>query len=373
MTAAPVLFNELAAQGGQRIGEVILNVPATLNSLTLEMVELMLDQLARWRDDEGLVAVVIRGSGEKAFCAGGDVQALYKSAIANPGGPCVDAENFFAREYRLDYSIHTYPKPLIGWGHGIVMGGGMGVFSGCKHRVVTERTRIAMPEVGIALFPDVGGSYFLNRMPGHSGAFLALTGASINAADCLYGGLADHFITNEHYDTVLAALQVAEWRPGDNAANHDRCGQVLASIAAECAEHLPAGNLEANMGEIEVLFRDPEPLAVIKAILAIDSSHDWMNKARDGLAYGSPLNSLLIYQQLLRTRGKSLAEVFQAELVLVTNIARFREFAEGVRALLIDKDRKPDWTYKTQAEVPAEVIESFFQAPWAENPLSDLS
>ncbi|HEY8386280.1 MAG TPA: enoyl-CoA hydratase/isomerase family protein [Porticoccaceae bacterium] len=370
---APVLFNELKARDGLRIGEVILNIPATLNSLTLEMVELMLERLDQWERDDGLVAVVIRGSGEKAFCAGGDVQALYRSATANPGGPCPEAETFFAREYRLDYRIHTYPKPLICWGHGIVMGGGMGIFSGCDHRIVTERTRIAMPEVGIALFPDVGGSYFLNRMPGHTGAFLALTGASINAADCLYASLADHFITHEHYDAVLEALQVAQWQPADNAANNDRCKQLLAAIAAECSEQLPAGNLEANRAEIEALFSNEDPHAVIAAILAIDSQQEWMNKARDGLAYGSPLSSLLIYRQLVSTRGMSLADVFRSELILATNSIRFPEFAEGVRALLIDKDRKPDWAYKSQAEVPEDVIESFFRQPWPENPLSDLS
>ena len=376
MTAAPVLFNELSAQGGQRIGEIILNIPATLNSLTLEMVELMLARLDKWEADDGLVAIVIRGSGDKAFCAGGDVQALYRSAIANPGGPCAEAETFFAREYRLDYRLHVSPKPLICWGHGIVMGGGMGIFSACGQRVVTERTRIAMPEVGIALFPDVGGSYFLNRMPGHSGAFLALTGASINAADCLYAGLADHFISHEHYDTVVSALQVASWQPGDstanNTANNERCTQVLAAVAAECRELLPEGNLQAHMDEIESLFASEGPHDVIAAILAVDSSQVWMNKARDGLAYGSPLSALLIYRQLVRSRGLSLAEVFRAELVLATNMVRFREFGEGVRALLIDKDRNPDWTYKTHAEVPDEVIESFFQPPWPQSPLQDL-
>lgn len=369
---APVLFTELAGRNGQRIGEITLNVPATLNSLTLEMVELMLDKLEAWKGDDGLVAIVIRGSGEKAFCAGGDVQALYRSATANPGGPCTDAETFFTREYRLDHALHVYPKPLVCWGHGIVMGGGMGVFSGCKHRVVTEKTRIAMPEVSIALFPDVGGSYFLNRMPGHSGAFLALTGASINAGDCLFGSLGDYFILNEHYGMVLEALQVAQWQESDNAANQARCRQVLESIAAECSEQLPVGNVEANMAQIDALFVDESPLAVIDAILGIDSDHEWMNKARDGLAYGSPLNSLLIYRQLQQSKGKTLAEVFQSEIVLATNIVRYPEFTEGVRALLIDKDRKPDWRYKTQAEVPADVIDSFFRAPWPQNPLNDL-
>ncbi|MAT52595.1 MAG: enoyl-CoA hydratase [Porticoccaceae bacterium] len=368
---APVLFDELATDTGQRLGQITLNVPKTLNSLTLEMVELTLDQLARWRDDEGLVAILIRGSGEKAFCAGGDVQALYKSATDNPGGPCPDAEQFFAREYRLDYTLHTYPKPLIGWGHGIVMGGGMGVFSGCRHKVVTEKTRIAMPEVTIALFPDVGGSYFLNNLPGHSGYFLALTGASINAADCLFTGLGDYFIVNDQYDAVVSALKAAPWQSGD-AENHRVVGSVLKDAAAGSADALPEGNVEANMAEIEALFANPDAHAVINAILELNSDHDWMNRARDGLSHGSPLNSLLIYRQLQLCKGKSLADVFRAELVLATNIVRFQEFAEGVRALLIDKDRSPDWTYKTHADVPDDVLESFFKAPWSENPLNDL-
>ena len=159
-----VLFEELTAASG-KVGRVTLNIEATLNSLTLEMVDLLQAQLDAWADDDAIAAIFIEGAGEKAFCAGGDVQALHASSVGTPGGPCEYAETFFTREYRLDYTLHTYAKPIICWGHGIVMGGGLGVMAACSHRVVTERTRIAMPEVTIALFPDVGGSWFLNHMP----------------------------------------------------------------------------------------------------------------------------------------------------------------------------------------------------------------
>ena len=170
MSDTPITFEELPANAGH-IGRVTLNVPGTLNSLTLEMVDLLQAQLDKWRDDERIAAVFIEGSGDKAFCAGGDVQALHRSAVETPGGPCEYAEDFFTREYRMNYTLHTYPKPLVCWGHGIVMGGGLGVMAGCSHRVVTETTRIAMPEVTIALFPDVGGSWFLNHMPGSTACF----------------------------------------------------------------------------------------------------------------------------------------------------------------------------------------------------------
>jgi enoyl-CoA hydratase/carnithine racemase len=199
---AAIEFEVLGAATGQ-VGRATLNVEATLNSLTLDMVDLLQAQLDNWAQDDSIAAVFVDAAGEKAFCAGGDVQALHASAVATPGGPCEYAEDFFTREYRMNYSLHTYPKPLICWGHGIVMGGGLGVMAGCSHRIVTERTRIAMPEVTIALFPDVGGSWFLNHAPGSSGEFLALTGASINAADAIYIGLADRFIASEHKDAVL--------------------------------------------------------------------------------------------------------------------------------------------------------------------------
>ncbi|WP_439105669.1 enoyl-CoA hydratase/isomerase family protein [Congregibacter sp.] len=366
-----VLVREESAAAG-KLGRLTLNSPETLNSLTLEMVDLIQGALDEWRDDPAIAAIVIDGSGEKAFCAGGDVHALHASSSATPGGPCEYAETFFAREYRMNYNLHTYPKPILCWGHGIVMGGGLGVMAGCSHRVVTEATRIAMPEVNIALFPDVGGSWFLNHMPGASGRFLALTAASVNAADALFCGLADRFIAAEQKDAVLAALLAVNWGR-DSAANHSLMRHALRTFSeAEGAAELPKAQVEPHLESINALCDGDDIHDVIDRITGIETEDRWLTKARDGLVYGSKLAAQWIDRQLFETRHSSLREVFQQELQLGTNIMRHPEFAEGVRALLIDKDRKPDWSYAESRAVPAELVDQFFTAPWPENPLVDL-
>lgn len=371
MSESAVLVSELPAAAG-KIGRITLNVAATLNSLTLEMVDLLQAQLDAWRDDADIAAVFIEGAGEKAFCAGGDVQALHASAVSRPGGPCDYAETFFAREYRMNYSLHTYPKPLICWGHGIVMGGGLGVLAGCSHRIVTERTRIAMPEVSIALFPDVGGSWFLNHMPGNAGEFLALTGASINATDAIYTGIADRFIGSEHKQAVLDALCKQSWA-ASNQDNDATVRGVLRPFAEQCIGTWPAGQVEPHMASINALCDGDNVHQIIDNITALETEDPWLAKARDGLAHGSMLAACWIHQQLWETRHASLAEVFQAEIQLGTNIIRHPEFAEGVRALLIDKDRNPSWSYAASRDIPGAVLDSFFNAPWDQNPLADLS
>lgn len=366
MTEAVVLFEELAAAGGKKIGRATLNVPKSLNSLTTEMVELMLEKFNQWAEDDSIVCLFIDGSGEKAFCAGGDVQALHASAVATPGGPCLDGENFFAREYRLDYMIHVYSKPVVVWGDGIVMGGGLGIFAGGSHRIVTETSRFAMPEVTIGLFPDVGGSYFLNRMPGKAGRFLALTGASFNAADAVYTGIASAFISRERYKDVLSALIDAA--PSDN----DTMDKVLEGFIAESAEVCPVGNVQPHQEVINQLCAAEDIADVVSAFARFETEDKWVSKAKKSLAHGSPLSVLLIDEQLNRTRGLELADVFRSELVLATNIIRYPEFAEGVRALLIDKDQSPKWQFPDIQSIDSELVDSFFVAPWDENPLADI-
>jgi enoyl-CoA hydratase/carnithine racemase len=371
MSDAPIQFAELPALDG-KLGRVTLNVPATLNSLTLEMVDLLQAQLDQWRDDPRLAAVFIEGAGDKAFCAGGDVLALHASATATPGGPCEYAENFFAREYRMNYALHTYPKPILCWGHGIVMGGGLGVMAGCSERVVTEATRIAMPEVTIALFPDVGGSWFLNHMPGRSGHFLALTGASINAADAIYTGLADRFVATEYKDSVLASMLQQQWSIDDPAANRALLRRVLRPFTEQSSGRCPAGQVEPHMSAIARLCDGDDVHQVIDNIITQQTDDQWLARAGGGLAHGSKLAALWIERQLRETRHASLKEVFQAEIQLVTNVVRHPEFAEGVRALLVDKDRKPAWQFASSREVPPGLLDQFFTAPWGENPLANL-
>jgi enoyl-CoA hydratase/carnithine racemase len=368
--AAPIIFDELQAGSG-KFGRVTLSVAATLNSLTLEMVDQLQHKLDAWRNDDSIAAIFIEGAGEKAFCAGGDVQALYHSAVATPGGPCEYAENFFTREYRMNYTLHTYSKPLICWGHGIVMGGGLGVMAACSHRVVTEKTRIAMPEVTIALFPDVGGSWFLNHMPGQSGLFLALTGASINAADAIYCGIADRFIASERKSEVVEQLLRQQWTT-DPARNHALVRHVLRPFAEQSIGQCPGGQVEPHLGSINTLCDGDDIYQIIDNIVSLSTEDPWLSKAGESLAHGSPLAALWIARQLQQQRYSSLKEVFQSEILLVTNIVRHPEFAEGVRALLIDKDRNPNWQYKATRDVPADVLDKFFTAPWQSNPLADL-
>ncbi len=370
MSGSPVLFEEVQCAEG-KLGRITLNVESTLNSLTLDMVDLLQDQLDRWATDESIGAVFIDGAGEKALCAGGDVQALRNSSIEQPGGPCEYAETFFSREYRMNYTLHTYDKPLICWGHGIVMGGGLGVMAGCSHRVVTEKTRIAMPEVTIALFPDVGGSWFLNHMPGSAGEFLALTGASINAADAIYTGIADRFIASEHKRAVLDQLRAESW-DASSEQNHSKVRAVLRPFAEQSIGSWPAGQVEPHMASINALCDGSTVHEIIDNIVSLETDDPWLVKARDGLASGSPLAARWIHRQLWETRHSSLKEVFQQEIQLVTNIIRYPEFAEGVRALLVDKDRNPSWAYPSSREVPDAVLDGFFTPPWDTNPLANL-
>lgn len=366
MSEPVVLFEEIPAEGGKKLGKATLNVAKTLNSLTIEMVELMLEKFAQWQSDASICSVFIDGSGEKAFCAGGDVQSLHASAVSAPGGPCVDGEHFFAREYRLDYMLHQFNKPVIVWGDGIVMGGGLGIFAAGSHRIVTETSRFAMPEVTIGLFPDVGGSYFLNKMPGHSGRFLALTGASFNAADALFTSVANSFIGRDRYDAVLSLLLAAA------PCNNKTVDQILTDLNTESKELLPTGNVESHMSIINQICEDEDIKQVAQAFVDLDTDDKWLIKAKKSLAHGSPLSVVLIDQQLKRSKGLALNDVFRNELVLATNIIRYPEFSEGVRALLIDKDQSPQWQFKDIESIDAHVIESFFKAPWDQNPLSDL-
>ena len=370
MSDLPVLFSELPLNNGQKIGVATLNAPRALNALSLEMIDQLLAKFENWAVDEQIAAVWLEGTGDKAFCAGGDIVALYRSMTEYTGGtdPAKEnpyAERFFTTEYKLDYLIHTYPKPLIVWGDGIVMGGGMGLFAGAAFRVVTESSRLAMPEVTIGLYPDVGGSWFLNRMPGRCGLFLGLTGAHFNATDALFVGLADRFITNDKRNKVLAALEEAPWRK-----DHFRTvSQVLRKFEAESRAELPAAQVEANFEQIQQLTDADSDLERAKKIVAYAGEDKWLKRAAASLAAGSPTAMLLIQEQLRRTRHASLQEVFQQELNLSVQASLKGEFAEGIRALLIDKDKNPRWNYPTVDAVEQQWIDSFFEPLWSVSPL----
>ena len=358
-----VLYQELTAQNGKKIGVATLNSEKSLNALSLPMVESLLPKLQSWQADPSISLVILDGSGDKAFCAGGDIRDLYKAMLDKPGEYAPYVEEFFTKEYTLDYLIHTFGKPVLVWGNGIVMGGGLGLMAGASHKVVTATSRIAMPEMAIGLYPDVGASWFLNRMPAGCGLFLGLTGASINAADAKFIGLADHFILHERKVALIDKLKSINW--GDTIAlNHQKLSDVLRSEEDQCRTQMPLSNIRPHQGDIEALAKHDSLQSVIAAVNAMQGEDKWLQKAKDSLAYGSPITAHIVFELLKLGQSKILADSFRLELGLSVQCGKLGEFTEGVRALLMDKDLQPKWQYKTVADVPQAVIAELFRSPW---------
>nr|WP_164736988.1 enoyl-CoA hydratase/isomerase family protein [Xanthomonas arboricola] len=378
---APVLFEQRDCADGHRIGIATLNAPRTLNGLSLQMTRLLDAQLRVWADDMQIACVVLRGAGEKAFCAGGDLHGLYQSmrahheAVPDAQQRCAQPQGnahaaaFFEEEYRLDHRIHTYPKPLLCWGHGIVMGGGIGLMSGASHRVVTERSRLAMPEISVGLFPDVGGSWLLRRVPHGAGLFLALTGAPLDASDAIYAGLADVRLEHAQYAAVLDALDAHAWT-GDADEDRAQLGAFLHGIA----QPLEPGPLQVHAALIAQLVAGQTLQEVVAAILALQSEDAWLQAARATLAAGAPGSARLAWELQRHPGTGTLADTFRTEYVVALHAAAHGDFAEGIRALLIDKDRTPQWQPAALEQADAQWAAAFLQSPWlpARHPLADL-
>jgi enoyl-CoA hydratase/carnithine racemase len=374
---AVVLFEEKPCANGGVIGVATLNAPKSLNSLTTDMIDVLMPRLKAWAADDQVHCVWLQGAGEKALCAGGDIVKIYKSMVAakeTGSNVAEEAETFFEKEYRLDYLIHTFPKPIIVWANGVVMGGGLGITVGADLRIVTETTKMAMPEITIGLYPDVGGTWFLNRMPGHCGLFLGVTGARINAADAIFTGLADVFMPAAEKDSFFKTLEAAHWTH-DIAANRRLLHSLSRGFAKEHADAMPASKVREHYDVIQRIA-DVDHILDFQSDLnqITEADGKWLHMAKLTLAKGSPISAHVIFEQIKRGAHLSLVEAFQRELGLSVQFTRFPDLAEGVRALLIDKDQNPQWEFKSLADVPADRIETYFASPWGEgaNPLQSL-
>ncbi len=368
-----VLFQELTANNGKKIAIATLNSPRSLNALSGEMIDALYPQLIKWHQDNDIAVVFLQGAGEKAFCAGGDIVHLYNEMKAHVGEYAPAIEEYFTKEYQLDYLIHTFNKPFIVWGNGIVMGGGLGMMVGASHRVVTENSRIAMPEISIGLYPDVGGTRFLNNMPDACGLFLGLTGASINAADAKYSKLADFFILSEKKADFIAQLKEINW--GDTIAlNHEKLSALMREEELMSNTKLPMSQLKAQKGLINNVMNHENLIDIVDAILNVDTDDKWFARAQKSLQHGSALSACLVYRQLNEGKNLSLADCFRLELNLSVKCGKYGEFVEGVRALLIDKDNKPQWKFNSVKEVDEDVIDWFFKSKWSaqDHPLAAL-
>jgi enoyl-CoA hydratase/carnithine racemase len=369
-TTMNVSFEERNGLHGARIGIASLDAEASLNALSLPMIEALDAKLHAWAEDPEIVCVLLRGNGPKAFCAGGDVRRLVDACREHPGVVPPLAGRFFADEYRLDHRIHTYPKPLICWAHGHVLGGGMGLMQGAAIRIVTPSSRLGMPEINIGLYPDVGGSWFLARLPGKLGLFLGLGASTINAHDALDLNLADRFLLEDQQDALINGLVQLNWQD----KSQSQLNSLLKALEHEARGQLPEAQWLPRRKRIDELLDVADLPAAWNAITALQHDSDVpLARAAKTLAAGCPLTAHLVWEQIRRAKHLSLAEVFRMEYAMSLNCCRHPEFPEGVRARLIDKDNAPRWHWPDVAAIPRTVIDAHFEPVWeGRHPLDDL-
>ncbi len=342
-----VLFKKLGF-----IGLITLNRPQALNALTLGMIRLISSQLSLWAEDNEIHAVVIEGAGEKAFCAGGDVRAIYEDGLAyRRGEPAAGAlmRDFFLEEYALNLQIRQFPKPYIALIDGICMGGGIGLSLHGRHRIGSEKALLALPETGIGLFPDVGTLYGLSRLQGGLGAYIALTGARMNAADALYAGFLTHHVASENLGGLLAELA----ETGDSA---EAVAHIIASMP--CAE--ATSSFHQNKDEIERFFMAENVEAIFAGLEA--GTSDFAARALKSLRAASPTSLKITFAALQRAASLDFSACQKMEYQLSQACMHGHDFYEGIRAVLVDKDKNPRWQPEYLAEVTQALVAEYFKA-----------
>lgn len=357
-----VVFSEVDTPGGFRFGIATLNLPATLNSLTFEMIRGLQNKFDLWSRDPKIAFIFLQGSGEKAFCAGGDIRRLYESISSQQ---LEGAEEFFYHEYRLDHWIHQSPKPVVVWGNGIVMGGGMGLMTGAAFRIVTENSKLAMPEISIGLFPDVGATYFLNKMPGRLGLFLALTAIRVTAGDAKALGLADYSIAHAQRELVMKSLSTAQWS-SDATQNRGILREILRPLNDSSLTLMPTAEIWQNRERIDAALKGADINQVADNFAQAAEKDPWLQRPYATFSKGSPTSAAVIFEQLKRGGQLSLAEVFQKEFEMASQFARHHDLREGIRALIIDKDNAPKWNPSSLRAVSASLVEEHLVSPWSE-------
>jgi enoyl-CoA hydratase len=343
MSDAPEILFE--RRGG--VGFVLLNRPNALNALSLTLIEAFDARLEAWATDPAVKAVVVRGAGIRAFCAGGDVRSIWEGG-RSVGGP---ASQLFRREYMLIRRIKVLAKPYIALIDGIAMGGGVGVCVHGSHRVATERTLVALPETQIGLFPDVGSSHFLPRLPGALGLYLGLTGARLKAADAIAAGLADRYVESAKLPDLEAALAAADWSGGP--------AQAVASATIDLFAGDPgASALAERRAAVERCFGRDSVAAILAALEA--EGGDWAERALETLGVCSPTSLMVTFEQLRRGRTLGFDGAMIMEFRLSQAFLARHDFHEGIRAIVIDKDNAPKWRPDTLAEVTPDLVEAHF-------------
>ncbi|HIG36964.1 MAG TPA: enoyl-CoA hydratase/isomerase family protein [Oceanospirillaceae bacterium] len=351
-TPPALLIKQHLTTAGQQLIEVTLNTPKSLNALNEDMIVGLLEHLPKWEADPQVMAIIMRGAGDRAFCAGGDIRQLYAAMAA---GQEAKGQQFFDAEYTLDLMLHEMHTPVLVWGNGYVMGGGMGLLQGASIRIGTPSSRLAMPEVSIGLFPDVAASYFLRQLKDGLGLFLGLTGAMVNATDALDVGLLDVIVAEDDYARLLAQLQsLPLQQPSEQAQTIHQVVQHMT-----LAEGAPESDLADHRQALMQALGHENLVQVVEAISQLKGRSKWLDKAIGAMERGSPTSAHLCFRQF-NSNVPSVKAALLQEYILGVNGTRKGEFQEGIRALLIDKDQKPQWRYSSVEQVPEAWINSFY-------------
>lgn len=350
--SGPGAADEILLEQRGGLGIITLNRPKALNTLSLGMYRVMDPKLVEWGTEPGVRAIAVRGAGDRAFCAGGDIRAIY-DARHHPAGAGDYKADFFREEYRLIQRVHRFPKPYVALMDGIAMGGGMGVSVNGSHRVATERSVCAMPEVHIGLFPDVGATRYLNLCPGRTGLYLALTGARVKAADMLYVGFATHYVPHDRLEALVSALAPVAWRADGERAQ-------VEAVLSRFGEDPGAAPLQALQPQIDRCFAGDNVEAILTA-LAQDGS-DWARETRATIERASPVSIKIAFHQMkLGKRGLDIEAALALEYRMTQHCMAAQDFFEGIRALLIDKDQKPRWQHASLADVGEAEVARYFE------------
>lgn len=341
MSEPEILFENRGA-----VGLITLNRPKALNALTLGMVTAMKAKLEEWAVAPDVAVVVVRGAGERAFCAGADIRAVRESGLAGTSY----ALDFFRAEYLLNAYIKRYPKPYLSLIHGICMGGGLGISVHGQYRVAGSSAVFAMPETGIGFFPDVGGSYFLSRLPGQVGLYLGLTGARVKAADGLYLKLATHWVPSEYWDAFIDAL-----------ASGDEPADVLMEMARDL---LPSAPISDRRDDIDRIFKSSSVGDILAMLDQDDIDEEWSSETAALMRSRSPTSLNLTHNEIRSGRTLSFEDCMRMEFRMASRILQGKDFYEGVRAVIVDKDNAPHWSPANLAEIKDDEIQAYF-APLA--------
>jgi len=341
----------LANKQNNGVAILTLNRPDTLNSLNLNMIRLINEYLTAWESDPDVKLVIMTSASDRAFCAGGDMKSIYDTKNNQSGQKL--ALDFFDEEYKLDQYIYSYPKPIIANLNGIIMGGGVGLTYGAKYRIITEKTRWAMPEVNLSFFPDVGGGYFLNKMPNYTGVYLGLTGEMINGMDVLYANAADYLIPSSQIDECMKDII------GESSYSTEFIEEQLKEKLEKYKSDYDGSELENKSTFINKHFQFNSVEEILSSLKSGDSV--FAQETYEMLSKKSPVSLKVIFKQLADYKNKTIEESLVMDKILVTNFLKFDDFYEGVRSVLIDKDRNPQYDYSTLDDVSESFIKSFFK------------